>query len=125
MEIGEWAAEKLLEMKPANAGYYALIGIMYAASKYWSKLAEVRTFMKDSGVRKAPGYAWVDLGTGFSPFLVEDTSNPEVLGVYPLMNGLTKIMKEAGYVPTEDFFPASHASDECSEAWSLNCAVNH
>ncbi|KAK6945799.1 Pentatricopeptide repeat [Dillenia turbinata] len=63
--------------------------------------------------------------SGFSPFLVEDTSNPKALEVYPLMSGLTKLMKEAGYVPTEDFFPEIENSDECSEEWSLNCAVNH
>ena len=31
MEIGEWAVEKLLEMRPENPGYYVLITNMYAA----------------------------------------------------------------------------------------------
>ncbi|KAL0360332.1 UNVERIFIED_CONTAM: Pentatricopeptide repeat-containing protein [Sesamum radiatum] len=68
-DIGEWAAEKLLEMKPKNSGYYVLIANMYAAAGCWSKLAEVRTVMRDFGVRKDPGCAWVDMGAGFSPFL--------------------------------------------------------
>ncbi|KAK6161709.1 hypothetical protein DH2020_005090 [Rehmannia glutinosa] len=74
-EIGEWAAEQLLEMKPQNSGYYVLIANMYAAAGCWSKLAKVRTYMRDLGVRKDPGCASVDIGDGFSPFLVEDTSN--------------------------------------------------
>ncbi|GLT75663.1 hypothetical protein SLA2020_473680 [Shorea laevis] len=53
-DIGEWAAEKLLELRPENSGYYVLIGNMYAAAGRWDKLAKVRTFMQDLGLRKAP-----------------------------------------------------------------------
>ncbi|KAA8528016.1 hypothetical protein F0562_035115 [Nyssa sinensis] len=100
-EIGEWAAEKLLEMRPENPGYYVLIANMYAAAGCWNKLVKVRVFMRDLGVKKAPGCAWVDVGSGFSPFLVQDTSNPQAYEIYPLLGGLTKQMKEAGYVANE------------------------
>ncbi|KAK9266410.1 hypothetical protein L1049_025267 [Liquidambar formosana] len=111
-EIGEWAAEKLLEMKPGNSGYYVLIANMYAAAGNWNRLAKVRTFMRDLGVKKAPGCAWVDAGTGFSPFLVGDTSNPHTNEIYPMLEGLTKLMKEAGYVASEDFGSDDEAFDE-------------
>ncbi|CAL5434552.1 unnamed protein product [Camellia sinensis] len=101
-EIGEWAAEKLLEMRPENSGYYVLIANMYAAAGCWNKLARVRTFVRDLGVRKAPGCAWVAVGSGFSPFLVGDTSNPQAHEIYPLLGGLIKQMKDAGYVVAED-----------------------
>lgn len=102
-EIGEWAAEKLLEMKPENPGYYVLIANMYAAAGCWSKLAEVRTFMRDFGVRKAPGCAWVDTGAGFTPFVVEDTANPRVREINSVLEGLSELIKDAGYISTEDF----------------------
>ncbi|KAI8528952.1 hypothetical protein RHMOL_Rhmol12G0188100 [Rhododendron molle] len=101
-EMGEWAAEKLLEMRPENSGYYVLIANMYASAGCWNKLARVRTLMRDLGVTKAPGCAWVDAGAGFSPFLVEDTSNSQANEIYPLLGGLTKQMKDAGYVVAED-----------------------
>lgn len=96
--IGEWAAEKLLEMKPQNSGYYVLIANMYASAGCWSKLAHVRTFMRDLGVRKDPGCAWLDVGGGFSPFTVEDSSNSQTNEIYVLLGGLNKQMKDAGYV---------------------------
>ncbi|KAH7836098.1 hypothetical protein Vadar_032682 [Vaccinium darrowii] len=102
-EMGEWAAEKLLEMRPENSGYYVLIANMYASAGCWNKLARVRTFMRDLGVRKDPGCAWVDAGAGFSPFLVGDTANSQSNEIYPLLGGLTKQMKDAGYVVAEDF----------------------
>ncbi|XP_027091284.1 pentatricopeptide repeat-containing protein At1g71490 [Coffea arabica] len=100
--MGEWAAEKLLEMKPQNSGYYVLIANMYAAAGSWTKLAKVRTFMRDLGVRKDPGCAWVDVGGGFSPFLVEDSSSSQTNEIYVLLGGLIKQMKDAGYVACAD-----------------------
>ncbi|KAL1290803.1 hypothetical protein AAHE18_20G155700 [Arachis hypogaea] len=100
--MGEWAAGKLMEMKPDHSGYYVLIANMYAAAGCWSKLAEVRSYMKNIGVRKAPGCAWVDVGNEFSPFVVGDTSNPRAYELYPLMDGLNEVMKDAGYVSNEE-----------------------
>lgn len=101
--IGEWAAEKLLETRPENSGYYVLIANLYAAAGCWDKLAKVRTCMRDLGVRKIPGCAWVDAGSVFSPFLVDDTSNVQAQEIYPLLGGLTELMKDAGYVVKEEF----------------------
>ncbi|KAL1212476.1 Pentatricopeptide repeat-containing protein [Cardamine amara subsp. amara] len=97
-EIGEWAAEKLLEMKPENPGYYVLIANMYAAAGSWSKLAEVRTFMRDLGMKKAPGCAWIDTDSGFTLFSAGDTSSPQACDTFPLLDGLNQLMKDAaGY----------------------------
>ncbi|KAL9141353.1 hypothetical protein ABFS82_14G097200 [Erythranthe guttata] len=101
-EIGEWAAEKLLEMKPKNSGYYVLIANMYAAAGCWTKLAKVRTFMRDLGVRKEPGCAWIDIGAGFSPFLVEDSSNEQADEIFVLLVGLSKHMKDIDCVACEN-----------------------
>ncbi|PIA47211.1 hypothetical protein AQUCO_01400120v1, partial [Aquilegia coerulea] len=110
--IGEWAAEKLLEMKPENSGYYVLIANMYAAAGCWSKLAYVRKLMRDVGVRKAPGCTWIDVGNGFHPFVVEDTTNSYVLEIYQLLHGLSKLMKEAGYVASGDLSLGDESFEE-------------
>ncbi|KAK7849343.1 pentatricopeptide repeat-containing protein [Quercus suber] len=68
-ELGEWATEKLLEMRPENSGYYVSIANMYAADGHWNMVAKVRTSMRDLGVRKAPGSAWIDMGLGFLHFI--------------------------------------------------------
>lgn len=112
--MGEWAAGKLLELKPDHSGYYVLIANMYAAAACWSKLAQVRTYMRDLGVKKAPGCTWVDIGNGseLSPFLVGDTSNPHAHEIYPLMDGLNELMKDAGYVPSEEFVSSEEDFEE-------------
>ncbi|MQM08491.1 hypothetical protein Taro_041348 [Colocasia esculenta] len=74
-EIGGRAASRLLQMKTDNPGHYVLIANMYASAGSWEELAEVRILMRDLGLRKPPGCAWVDLGNGFYPFLVGDRDN--------------------------------------------------
>ncbi|KAI3464624.1 hypothetical protein Pfo_021287 [Paulownia fortunei] len=118
-DIGEWAAEKLLEMKPQNSGYYVLIANMYAAAGCWSKLAKVRTFMRDLGVRKDPGCAWVDIGAGFSPFLVEDTSNSQADEIFLLLGGLTKQMKDIDYVACENSGAEEEIFLDCSSETNI------
>ncbi|KAG4981734.1 hypothetical protein GLYMA_10G012200v4 [Glycine max] len=115
-EMGEWAAGKLLEMKPDHSGYYVLIANMYAAAGSWRKLAEVRTYMRNLGVRKAPGCAWVDVGSEFSPFLVGDSSNPHASEIYPLMDGLNELMKDAGYVRSEELVSSEEDFEEMNIA---------
>ncbi|XP_023535485.1 pentatricopeptide repeat-containing protein At1g71490 isoform X1 [Cucurbita pepo subsp. pepo] len=102
-DIGEWAAEKLLEMKPEHSGYYVLIANMYAAAGSWSKLAKIRTLMRDYGVAKAPGCSWVEVGSEFVSFLVGDTSNPQALESKHLLDSLNDVMKHGTLVMTDDY----------------------
>ncbi|KAL6511965.1 hypothetical protein OROGR_021562 [Orobanche gracilis] len=121
MDIGEWAAEKLLEMKPRNSGYYVLIANMYAAAGCWGKLAKVRTFMRDLGVRKDPGCASVHVGEGFSPFLVEDSSNSQSDEIYLLLGGLTRQMKDVDCVASENCEDEDETFLGGSECKILSC----
>lgn len=100
-EISERAARKLLDMNTDNAGKYVLIANMYAAAGCWGELAKVRTLMRDLGVRKAPGCAWVDLGTGFHPFLVGDRSSPLSPEIYDVLDALFEQMRDTGNIDAE------------------------
>ncbi|CAL1385166.1 unnamed protein product [Linum trigynum] len=95
--MGEWVATKLLELKPENSGYYVLAANMYAAAGCWDKLAMVRTLMRDSGVKKSPGCSWVDVGSGFRRFLVGGTPEQHAHELYPLLDGMTELMKDLGH----------------------------
>ncbi|KAL9233996.1 hypothetical protein vseg_008922 [Gypsophila vaccaria] len=108
-DLGELAAEKLLAMRPNNSGYYVLISNLYAATGCWSKLAEVRKAMRNIGLLKPPGCAWVNIGSGFEPFLVGDASIHVSHEIYTMLDGLTEQMKDVGYnapadvIDSEDF----------------------
>ncbi|KAL2503670.1 Pentatricopeptide repeat-containing protein [Abeliophyllum distichum] len=58
-DIGERAAEKLLELKPEHSGYHVLIANMYAAAGSWSKLAGSKDLHERLGCEKG---SWLCLG---------------------------------------------------------------
>ncbi|KAH9611012.1 hypothetical protein KSS87_013243 [Heliosperma pusillum] len=111
-DLGEVAAENLLATKPVNSGYYVLIANMYAAIGSWSKLAEVRKSMRNIGLLKPPGCAWVDIGSGFEPFLVGDGSSEVSHEIYSVLDGLTEQMKDVGYAP-DDVIVCEDFEDYC------------
>lgn len=97
-EIGERAADRLLKTKTDNPGHYVLAANLYACVGRWEELARVRVMMRDLGLRKAPGCAWVSLGDGVHPFVVEDRDNGCADEIYRWLGRLTDHMRDAGYV---------------------------
>ncbi|XP_058115015.1 putative pentatricopeptide repeat-containing protein At5g37570 [Magnolia sinica] len=59
IELGEIVAGRLFEVEPHNAGNYVLLSNIYAAANRWSDVSEVRTRMRERGVKKIPGCSWI------------------------------------------------------------------
>ncbi|KAL1803148.1 hypothetical protein ACET3Z_031795 [Daucus carota] len=59
IELGSWAAENLLKLKPEQPGYYMLHSNMYAKAGRWDEADKVRKLMKSRGVKKNPGCSWI------------------------------------------------------------------
>lgn len=97
-ELAEKAAEMIFEMEPENAGMYVLLSNLYAASGRWSDVGTMRLKMKDTGVRKVPGYSWVEVQNKVHTFYVGDYSHPEAGRIYTFLEELDSRMKRDGYV---------------------------
>ncbi|PIA31574.1 hypothetical protein AQUCO_04900104v1 [Aquilegia coerulea] len=72
LEIGEIAAQHLLEIEPENAGNYVLLANMYAKAQKWKHVANVRGLMKIRGTEKRPGCSWIEIGGKTHKFLTGD-----------------------------------------------------
>ncbi|RDY07935.1 Pentatricopeptide repeat-containing protein, chloroplastic, partial [Mucuna pruriens] len=59
--LAEFAAHKLINMEPKNAGNYVLLSNIYAAAGKWDKVAKMRSFLRDRGLKKTPGCSWLEL----------------------------------------------------------------
>ncbi|KAK6160737.1 hypothetical protein DH2020_004118 [Rehmannia glutinosa] len=59
VELGQHAANKLLELNFENDGLYTLLSNLYASARRWKDVAKIRLLMKHSGIRKRPGCSWV------------------------------------------------------------------
>lgn len=82
VELGELAAEKILELNPQNSGAYVILSNIYAKTSVREGVTRMRTMMKDHGVKKQPGYSWIEIAGKVHFFLIGDTSHPDIDKVY-------------------------------------------
>ncbi|KAF8378631.1 hypothetical protein HHK36_029980 [Tetracentron sinense] len=97
-KLGEEAAERIFEMEPDNSGMYVLLSNLYAASGRWSDVGNMRLLMRDKGVRKVPGYSWIEVQNKVHTFSVGDSMHPEKDRIYAFLEELDMWMKREGYI---------------------------
>lgn len=76
---GRLAAERLFILEPGNSGYYTLLANMYAEVGNWDEAGEIRVRMKSRGVKKNPGFSWVQSGDRIQAFVVGEPLDEALL----------------------------------------------
>lgn len=97
-ELGEKAAEMVFQMEPDNAGMYVLLSNLYAASGRWGDVRAMRLKMRDTGVKKVPGYSWVEVQNKIHVFSVGDATHPDTVRIYGYLEELDFRLKQDGYI---------------------------
>ncbi|KAL8166703.1 hypothetical protein V2J09_008202 [Rumex salicifolius] len=99
VELGEKAANRIFDLDPEDGGYHVLLANIYAASSMWDKMAEVRSKMESTGIRKTPGCSLVQLKSEVHSFYSGSTIHPQTEKIYAYLDELVKKIKAAGHVP--------------------------
>ncbi|CAL9111869.1 unnamed protein product [Musa textilis] len=99
VSIGEFVAQKLLDIEPENSGNFVILSNIYAAAGRWQDVARVRELMKERTVTKEPGRSWINLDKTMHTFYSSDRSHPQREQIYAKILELYERIKEAGYVP--------------------------
>ncbi|CAN6452528.1 unnamed protein product [Victoria cruziana] len=98
-ERGKHAAEKLMKLEPENNGSHVLLSNLYATIGQWEDVKSVRRLMKETKLKKLPGYSWVDVNSRTHIFGAGDFSHPQKKEIYEKLECLSDQMREAGYIP--------------------------
>lgn len=61
VKIGEIAAKRLFELEPKCSGSFVALASIYAAIGQWGDSAVVRELMDGRGIKKDPGYSWIEV----------------------------------------------------------------
>ncbi|KAG2598795.1 hypothetical protein PVAP13_5KG395100 [Panicum virgatum] len=101
-ELGRSAAEKIFELEPENAGMYVLLSNIYASSGKWRDVDKMRAMMYERGVKKVPGFSWIEVQNKVHTFSVGDCVHPEKEDIYAFLEDLDMRMKKAGYISATD-----------------------
>ncbi|XP_057509483.1 pentatricopeptide repeat-containing protein At4g13650 [Actinidia eriantha] len=97
MEVGEFAACRLLELEPEDSASYVLLSNMYAVAGKWDRRDSTRQVMKERGVKKEPGCSWIEVKNSIHTFFVGDRLHPLADKIYEFLDDLNKRAAAVGY----------------------------
>nr|XP_009773981.1 PREDICTED: pentatricopeptide repeat-containing protein At4g16470 isoform X1 [Nicotiana sylvestris] len=99
IEMVKLAARNFFDLEPENAGKYVVLSNAYASFGLWNNVAEVRRLMKDSGVKKEPGYSMIEVQRQTHFFFMEHNAHEQTGEIYKLVKNMAGVLKDAGDVP--------------------------
>ncbi|XVF72263.1 hypothetical protein PTKIN_Ptkin12aG0106300 [Pterospermum kingtungense] len=91
--IGEMAAKKVLELNLDDLGIHALVSKFFAMGDMWDEVAAVRKLMKETGMKKVPGYSVLDVNGKLHAFLKGDKSHHEYEAIASALHKLDREMR--------------------------------
>ncbi|CAN1285228.1 Pentatricopeptide repeat-containing protein At4g13650 [Linum perenne] len=98
VELGEVAAQHLLDLEPEDSATYVLLSNMYAVSRKWNYRDRTRQMMKNRRVKKEPGRSWIEVKNKSHAFFVGDRLHPLADKIYEYLDKLNNRAAEIGYV---------------------------
>lgn len=87
----------LIEIEPANPSNYVSLSNLHASARSWDAVAEVRTMMKERGLKKLPGISWITINSETHSFYVADKAHCSSNLIYEMLDKIVLVMKGAGY----------------------------
>ncbi|KAF3443283.1 hypothetical protein FNV43_RR12965 [Rhamnella rubrinervis] len=99
VNLGEYAAHRLIELAPETVGCYVILSNMYAVAGQWDKVSQVRELMKKKGITKEPGCSSIEHKDVLHEFIVGDKSHPQTKEIYSKLSEMKKKLLSMGHVP--------------------------
>ncbi|XP_058087241.1 pentatricopeptide repeat-containing protein At2g40720-like [Magnolia sinica] len=94
LELGELAANCLLKLDPERSGNYVQLLNLYGEAGLWEKAADLRALMKERGLKKSPGYSWIEVKDRVDVFSSGDSSSPWTAEIHATLKSLKRIMDD-------------------------------
>ncbi|XAR50975.1 hypothetical protein NMG60_11005454 [Bertholletia excelsa] len=103
VELGKFAFDHLSEVEPENTGNYIIMANLYSRAGQWAEADSLRENMRSLGLKKIAGSSWIEMNGGLKSFIARDVANERIEEIYETLNRLLELMREEGYVLTDDF----------------------
>ncbi|KAL8201458.1 hypothetical protein R6Q57_012797 [Mikania cordata] len=97
LDLAELVGKKLLELEPDHDGRYVGLSNVYAVIKRWDKARTMREAMDKRGVKKSPGWSFVEILGSTHRFIAHDKTHPQFEQIYDIMNLIVKQLSDADF----------------------------
>ncbi|KAI3790230.1 hypothetical protein L2E82_03120 [Cichorium intybus] len=92
-ESVKYLMESLTKIDPRNSGNYVAVSNAYAEKGMWDDVAELRSLMREKGIKKSPGCSWVQIGKEVHVFVANDKSKSQSAEIYSTLDLLKMEMQ--------------------------------
>ncbi|KAL8100098.1 hypothetical protein AgCh_032382 [Apium graveolens] len=99
IELAEKISKKIVALDPGNLGAYVLLSNTYSASERWRDAANLRSNMRNKGLKKKAASSWIEVGKELHAFVAGDNSHPCYNEISDAHDVLLTQMELEGYVP--------------------------
>lgn len=121
LELGFYAAEKLLDLNPKDAETYVLLLNMYLSAGRYQDVSRIRKIMKEEKLGKLKDQSWISIKDKVYSFKPNSWLHPQSKEMYNLLEDLLGKAKTLGYEPTV----SSKVIDEEDEEKILSSTIYH
>ncbi|XP_074280432.1 putative pentatricopeptide repeat-containing protein At3g25970 [Silene latifolia] len=93
VELANQVAKRLVEIAPEEHCSYVIMSDMYGRLKRWEDKASLTMLMRQKGVKKVPGWSWIEINHEAHSFNAEDSSHPNCKEIYEALDVLVGEMR--------------------------------
>lgn len=93
LDLAEVVGRRLVELDPNHDGRYVGLSNIYAVDKRWDDARNIREAMEKRGVKKSPGFSFVEVFGFLHRFIAHDKTHGDSEQIYMMLNLLIDQMK--------------------------------
>jgi len=97
--LAERIIHRINKLDPTDVAAGVMLGNIFAGVCRWEDTDKVRQAMHDQDLLKTPGMSWIVNNGQRHVFTVEDNSHPQIKEIHQVLHRLSKLMKDAGFMP--------------------------
>ncbi|GFZ11047.1 pentatricopeptide repeat (PPR) superfamily protein [Actinidia rufa] len=72
MEMGEFAARKIMALDPGDVSSYVMLSNAHSAARRWHSVSMIRHEMRVKGMKRVPGCSWIEIKNHVHVFVTAD-----------------------------------------------------
>ncbi|XP_071738588.1 putative pentatricopeptide repeat-containing protein At3g25970 [Rutidosis leptorrhynchoides] len=110
VELAMQVANFLLESEPYEHCTYVLLCDLYGHLKRWDEIAILKRTMKEKGVKKVPGWSWIEVQNEMHAFNADNRSHTQNQDIEQMLRKLTEDIANSNF--TDKFEPSTDDWDQ-------------
>lgn len=103
MELGFYAAEQLLKLKPKDRESYAMLLDIFVSAGRWEDVAVVKNLMREEKLSETDDWSWIRIKDKVYSFKPNDGLHPQSAEIFKVLDELVENAKGFGYKQQESF----------------------